>query len=311
MRKRFENEHDVPLFGTYCDPFGERRGSGAVRPSEPIPAEEPSFFRTFDPGKVYFSWLGHSSVFLHILGQNILIDPVFSRFTSPVPFAGPQRFPGRLPKAGDFPELDLVLITHSHYDHLDRATIRSLDPKVSAYVVPEGVGAILRRFGAAPDKITELSWYESTDRDGLTVTLVPSQHDSGRSPFSMNRSLWGGFVLQGGDFTIFDSGDGGYADHFSRIAQRFGKIDLAIMECGQYNERWHAIHMFPEESVRASMDLGAGLAVPVHWGAYVLSDHAWDDPPKRFSKRAGELCQPFRIMKINEWLTLEGARPAP
>ncbi len=120
----------------------------------------------------------------------------------------------------------------------------------------------------------------------------------------MNRTLWGGFVLQSKDFTVFDSGDGGYADHFSKIHERFGDVDLAIMECGQYNQKWHTIHMFPEESVQACLDVHAKLAVPVHWGAYVLSDHAWNDPPKRFSRRAEELGQPYKVMKINEWLTI-------
>lgn len=304
MGKQYENEHNVPLFGEYIDPFAERRGTEEIRPSKPLPAEEPTFLRRFEQGRVYASWLGHSSVFLHMGQQNILIDPVFSARTSPVPFAGPRRFPGRRPKASDFPEIDLVLVTHSHYDHLDRQTIRALNAQVKHYIVPEKVGAILKRFGVARDKITELNWYESCSRNGLTITLVPSQHDSGRSPFLMNRTLWGGFVLQSGDFTVFNSGDGGYADHFTKIRERFGEIDLAIMECGQYNCKWHNIHMFPEESVQACLDLHAKLAIPVHWGAYVLSDHAWNDPPKRFSRRADELGQSYRVMKINEWLEL-------
>lgn len=304
MRKKYENEQKVPLFGKYTDPFGERRGTGDTRPAQPIASVEPSYRRPFEPGKVSFSWLGHSSVFLRMQEQNILIDPVFSMFTSPVPFAGPRRFPGRAPKPGDFPGIDLVLITHSHYDHLDRKTIRSMDAQVKHYVVPEGVGAILKRFGIAADKVTELGWYEDYTRDGLMVTLVPSQHDSGRSPFSMDATLWGGFLLRNKDYTVYQSGDGGYAGHFSKIHEKYGDIDLAIMECGQYNQKWHAIHMFPEESVQACLDLHAKLAVPVHWGAYVLSDHAWDDPPRRFSQRAEELGQPCRIMKINEWLTI-------
>lgn len=304
MRKKYENEQNVPLFGKYSDPYIERRGNGDVHPSQPIAAMEPSFHRQFEQDKLYFAWLGHSSVFLHMQEQNILIDPAFSAYTSPVPFVGPRRFPGRVPEPSDFPEIDLVLITHSHYDHLDKATIRSLESFVKHYVVPEGVGAILKRFGIAASKITELGWYESFCQTGLAVTLVPSQHDSGRSPFSMNRTLWGGFVLQSKDFTVFDSGDGGYADHFSKIHERFGDVDLAIMECGQYNQKWHTIHMFPEESVQACLDLHAKLAVPVHWGAYVLSDHAWNDPPKRFSRRAEELGQPYKVMKINEWLTI-------
>lgn len=304
MGKKYENEQSVSLFGVYEDPYIQRRGSGNPRPSQPVPAAEPSFRRQFEQGKLYFSWLGHSSVFLHMQEQNILIDPVFSTYTSPVPFAGPKRFPGRKPNPDDFPEIDLVLVTHSHYDHLDRKTICSLDAQVKRYVVPEGVGAILKRFGIAADKITELIWYESCCQKGLEVSLVPSQHGSGRNPFAMKDSLWGGFLLRSKDHTVYHSGDGGYAGHFSKIHEKYGDIDLAVMECGQYNKKWHAVHMFPEESVQACRNLHAKLAVPVHWGAYVLSDHAWDDPPKRFSQRAEELGQPCRIMKLNEWLTI-------
>lgn len=304
MGKKYENERQVPLFGKYHDPFASRRGNEKPRPALPIPAMEPTYLRQFDVGELYFSWLGHSSVFLHMQGQNILIDPVFSKFTSPVPFAGPRRFPGRAPKPAVFPEIDFVLITHSHYDHLDKKTVLSLDFKVKHYVVPEGIKAILKRFGIKQDKITELSWYENCSEKGLAISLVPSQHGSGRNPFSMNSSLWGGYLLQSKDYTVYHSGDGGYADHFHSIQQKYGDIDLAIMECGQYNEKWHGVHMFPEESVQACLDLHAKLAIPVHWGAYVLSDHGWDDPPKRFAQRAQELGQACRIAKINEWITL-------
>ena len=120
----------------------------------------------------------------------------------------------------------------------------------------------------------------------------------------MNRSLWGGFLLKSENHTVFNSGDGGYAGHFKEIYERFGTVDLAIMECGQYNEKWHAIHMFPEETVQACEDLHAKLTVPVHWGTYVLSDHAWDDPPKRFAWQVDEKGIPYRILEINQWLVL-------
>lgn len=304
MGKKYENENEVPLFGQSTDPFASRRGNEKRRPSKPVPAMTPTFKRQFAKEKLYFSWLGHSSVFLCVQGQNVLIDPVFSKFTSPVSFAGPRRFPGKPPKAEDFPKIDFVLITHSHYDHLDKTTLLSLDAQVGRYIVPEGVKSVLQRFGIKPDKITELSWYESFTKCGLAITLVPSQHGSGRGPFSMNKSLWGGYLLQSETYTVYNSGDGGYAGHFRRIQEKYGDIDLAIMECGQYNEKWHSVHMFPEESVQACIDLHAKLAIPVHWGAYVLSDHPWNDPPKRFERRAAELGQPCRITVINEWIIL-------
>lgn len=304
MGRKFENEAKLPLFGKYADPFAERRGNGSKRPPHALAVTDAAFKRQFEPDKCSFCWLGHSSSFLHLQQQSILIDPVFSRFVSPVPFAGPRRFPGRAPRAEDFPEIDLVLITHSHYDHLDRKTIRALDRQTKCYVVPLGVGAVLKRFGVSPDKIRELNWYESLSMSGLEITLVPSQHDSGRGPLSMNSTLWGGYLLRGKKYTVYHSGDGGYADHFRKIQKTYGDVDLAIIECGQYNEKWHTVHMFPEESVQACVDLHAKLAVPVHWGAYVLSDHAWNDPPRRFVQRAKELGVPYRVLGINRWLIL-------
>lgn len=303
MGKKFTNLNPVPLFGDYTDPFGDRRGSGAVRPEKPLQAAAPNFLG-LDDDRLHFAWLGHSSVFLKIQRNTVLIDPVFCRFTSPVPFAGPKRFPGSLPKPSDFPAIDLLLITHNHYDHLDSAAIRALDGQVKHCVVPSGVGKYLRRFGVKAEKITELGWYETWEGNHLTVTAAPTQHGSARTPFDRDQTLWCSFVLKSRDYTVFDTGDGGFGDHFADIRKRYGSPDLAVMECGQYNRRWHSVHMFPEESAKAARILGAKLAVPVHWGAYVLSDHPWDDPPKRFSLRAEELGVPFRIPVLNEIITL-------
>lgn len=184
--------------------------------------------------------------------------------------------------------------------HLDRATIRALDGQVGQYIAPSGVGGNLRRFGIQSSKITELGWYEETSVDGLTVICTPSQHNSSRTILDWNRTLWGSYVLKDGAHTVFDSGDGGFGNHFSEIRERYGAPDLAIMECGQYGEKWHTTHMFPEESVQACRMLEAKLAVPVHWGAYVLSNHPWDDPPRRFRQRAEELNQRFRIPVLNQ-----------
>lgn len=305
MSKKYQNLVQTPLFGSYVDPYADRRGNGAVRPGQPLPSVIPDLKRVFDRGTLHAAWLGHSSVMLAAGEKRILIDPVFCKFTSPLPFAGPKRFPGKTLSAKDFPELDLVLITHSHYDHLDRKTIRNLDKQIKQYVVPAGLKKILTGFGAAPEKIAELSWYEAWTGIGLQVVLTPSQHGSARSPFDQNRTLWGSYFIKWKNYTVFDTGDGGFGEHFSQFAEQYGNPDLAIMECGQYNERWHGVHMFPEESVQAAVMLGAKLAVPVHWGAYVLSDHAWDDPPKRFSRYAEELGVSYKIPILNQWIHIE------
>lgn len=305
MAPKYQNQNPVPLFGQWEDPYADRRGVGQTHPADPLPCAKTDFHRAFLDDRLYFSWLGHSSVFLHMDGKSILIDPVFCRYASPVPFFGPKRFPGFVPRASDFPEIDLLLITHSHYDHLDKKAIRRLNRQVKRFIAPKGVGDLLHRFGVSRKKITELGWYDEFALDGLTVTCTPSQHDSARTPFDLDQTLWCSYVLKNKDFSVYDCGDGGFAGHFQEIYDKFGSFDLGIMECGQYNTRWHAIHMFPEESVEAAKILGAKVAVPVHWGAYVLSDHPWDDPPKRFSRRAQELGVACRLPKLYEILEIE------
>lgn len=304
MQSHYKNISQVNTFDHYKDPYADRRGSGPIRPESPLPTAIPDFHRSFEQNKIYFSWLGHSSVFLHMHGMNILIDPIFSKYASPVPLPMLNRFPGKVIVSSDLPEIDLVLITHNHYDHLDRKTIRSLDYKVKRYLVPTGVEKILRSFGIAKGKIRELYWYEKTELNGLQISLVPSQHFSARFLHDRNRTLWGGYILKDKNHTVYDSGDGGFAEHFEKIREKYGPIDLAILECGQYNERWYSMHMFPEETVEAARILDAKLSVPVHWGAFVLSDHAWDDPPKRFSQRADELSVKYQIPVLYDWVIM-------
>lgn len=304
MAKHYENPISAPMFGQFADPFSSRAHKGNTRPSEELPRDIPAFHREYCTDRLYFSWLGHSSVFLVIHGKTILIDPVFSRYASPLPFAGPKRFAGKAPQKSDFPEIDYVLITHCHYDHLDRKTIRMMDSHVKQYVVPEGVGKILHRFGVAKQKITELTWNQELEQDGLTIVCTASQHTSARSLWDKNQSLWCSYVLSDDTFRVFDTGDGGYGTHFQTIREQYGPVDFAIMECGQYHERWHGMHMFPEESVEAAKTLGAGLAIPVHWGGFVLSDHAWDDPPKRFlmhAEKVGLNCEVPRLYALMEF----------
>lgn len=300
MHSKFTNQHPTSMFAHFSDPYRHRRGHGPLHPTKPLDSETPNFLRVFPQNSLFFSWLGHSSVFLNIDGKNILIDPVFSKRPSPLPFIGPKRFPGHVITPKELPEIDLVIITHNHYDHLDKATILSLDKQVKHYVAPTGVGGNLHSFGIARERISELGWYEEATLNGLTVICTPSQHNSIRSPFDANRTLWGSFLIKSQHFTVYDTGDGGFSTHFGEIRERYGAPDLAIMECGQYGESWHSSHMFPEESVEASRILGAKLSIPVHWGAYVLSDHPWDDPPKRFRLRSEELGLPFRIPRLYE-----------
>jgi len=233
-------------------------------------------------------WFGHSSYFIKINGKNILVDPVFSGNASPVSlftanFKGSNVFSGN-----DFPDLDVILITHDHYDHLDYETILELKAKTKLFCTSLGVGAHLERWGIPPDKIVEFDWWESKQLfPDLELTATPARHFSGRG-FARYKSLWSSFVVRTLTHKLFLGGDSGYDTHFKTIGEKFGPFDLALLECGQYNEDWPYIHMMPEQTVQASIDLQAAVLMPVHWGKFKLSLHTWKEPIERASKAATE-----------------------
>ncbi|RAU96148.1 hypothetical protein DQG13_21005 [Paenibacillus sp. YN15] len=227
-------------------------------------------------------WLGHSSLLVQINGLTLLLDPMFGTAPSPVPFVGGKRYSDTPPAdVKDLPPIDAVLLSHDHYDHLDYGTIRKLRSKVGHFFVPLGVGAHLERWGVPAEKITEADWWDELGLQGLKLFCAPSRHFSGRSLTDRNTTLWCSWVLDGGQERIFFSGDSGYGPHFQEIGKRYGPFDLTLMECGQYNERWAAIHMLPEETVQAHQDVGGKLLLPIHWGAFTLSLHAWTEPVER------------------------------
>lgn len=297
---KYKNLNDIPLFGKYTDPYRERRVEGNTRPDFVLPFLEPNFKQEYEPSSIYVSWLGHSSMFLRMSNLNILIDPIFSTYASPIPIGMLKRFKGRQLHEKDFPNIDVVCITHNHYDHLDKKTIKNLDYKVKNYIVGKGVGFYLRLFGVKKEKIVELQWNESIKIEDLTITFLPTQHSSARYLLDSNRTLWGSFLLKNENYTIYDSGDGGYTNYFETIYKNYGPIDLAIMECGQYNQRWHGLHMFPEESVQAAKTLHAKCVIPVHHSAFILSDHAYNEPVSRFVQRANELQVSTLLPKLYE-----------
>lgn len=219
-------------------------------------------------------WFGHSSYYIKINGKNILVDPVFSGHAAPVSFFTASFKGSNTYSANDFPELDMVLITHDHYDHLDYKTIRALKAKTKLFCTSLGVGAHLERWGIAPNNIVELDWWESNAvGEGITMTAAPARHFSGRD-FARNKTLWSSFILKTTNHTIYLGGDSGYDTHFKIIGEKFGPFDLALLECGQYNEDWPYIHMMPEQTVQASIDLKAAVLMPIHWGKFKLSLHA-------------------------------------
>jgi L-ascorbate metabolism protein UlaG (beta-lactamase superfamily) len=254
-------------------------------------------------------WFGHSSYYFVAGGKRILVDPVFSGNASPFSF-GARSFPGaNVYDPDDFPSIDLLILTHDHYDHLDYETILKLRGRVKQIVTSLGVSAHLRYWGFEPRTITELDWWQSTEiGDGMTVTATPARHFSGRS-FVRNKTFWSSFVLNWGGLKIFIGGDSGYDQHFREIGEKLGPFDLALLECGQYNEQWPDIHMMPEMTVQAAIDLKAKAFMPVHWAKFALSLHAWDDPIKRVTASAAARGVPILTPMIGEPVALDQPYP--
>ncbi|MBQ0052820.1 MAG: MBL fold metallo-hydrolase, partial [Treponema sp.] len=232
------------------------------------------------------TWFGHSSFLIQMNGKNILFHPVFSDMISPVSFTGVRKFTTAPVKIFELPEIDILILSHDHYDHLDYKSILELDPKVKQYVVPLGVENHLKKWKIAREKVKEMAWWEETEFEGLKISCTPARHFSGRWITGRNETLWCSWVLNDGKRQVFENGDSGYGSHYKQISQKFGGFDFALMECGQYNVRWPQIHSFPEEAVAAMNEIGAKLVMPVHWGAAILSDHGWDDSPERFVRAA-------------------------
>ncbi len=275
------------------------RASKDREPSQPLPSVKTDLNDLPATGATLV-WFGHSSYLLKISGKTILVDPVFSGHASPVSFFG-KNYPGsNVYRVADMPEIDILLLTHDHYDHLDYKTIRELRPKVKQVVASLGVGAHLERWDYAPGTIQELAWHEGTNLEGgIHLTALPSRHFSGRL-FKRGQTLWSSFVLDAPNYKLYLGGDSGYDTHFAEIGAQYGPFDLAILECGQYNQNWPYIHMMPEQTAQAALDLRAKVLLPVHWGKFTLALHPWYEPIERVSKRTQELGLPLATPLIGQ-----------
>lgn len=252
-------------------------------------------------------WFGHSSYLIRANGLTFLVDPVFSGHASPVSFFG-KSFPGTdVYSAADMPAIDCLILSHDHYDHLDYQTITGLIPKVRKFYTALGVGAHLERWGVPPDRIVEMDWWEGGPiAPGVTLTATPARHFSGRG-LARGKTLWASYVLNLPGYTFFLGGDSGYDTHFRAIGEKYGPFDLAILECGQYNQDWPFIHMFPEQVVTAAQDLRAKTLLPVHWGKFALAYHAWNEPIGRVTKCAAEQQLDITTPKIGEPVVIGAA----
>ena len=238
---------------------------------------------------IKFVWLGHSTILVSMGGKVILFDPIFSNAASPLSLVV-KRFQPPVIDLASLPKIDIVVVSHDHYDHLDMETIKQLRDDDISFVVPLGLGAHLEHWGVSAEKITELDWWEETQIDGLTLICTPSQHFSGRrGPYREKRSLWASWLIKSPDQSVYFSGDSGYADHYRQIGERYGSVDLVFMDSGQYNTRWRYVHNMPEEAVQAVLDINGQLLVPIHWGMFTLSMHDWFEPPVRVLAEAARL----------------------
>lgn len=260
---------------------------GEKVPSVSLPQQKVNLAELFtrDSDAVKAAWLGHSSLLINIDGYSVLTDPVFERKVSPI---GPTRFNKDLPlDIGDLPAVDAVIISHDHYDHLNKFSIKKLLHKVGVFIVPIRVGELLRKWGVPESKIVELSWWQEYSPLGdLTIAATPARHFSGRALFDRNRRHWASWVIQTSRHKVFFSGDTGYFSGFREIGTKYGPFDIVFMECGAYNKHWSNIHMFPEQTVQAFADLGGKTLQPIHWATFNLSLHAWYEPMERFLEAA-------------------------
>ncbi len=268
-------------------------------------AFDKDIFLSIIDSSINISWFGHSSVIINITNKVILIDPVFSKYASPVPFTnGSFNFTNDY-TVENLPPIDILLISHDHYDHLDMNTIKQIDSKVQSYYVPLGVKAHLTKWGIDESKISIADWWdEFVINDNLTIVSTPSRHFSGRGT-KRNTTLWCSWVMKSPRGNIYFGADSGYGKHFKTIGEKFGPFKITMIECGQYNVKWPNIHAMPEQSVQANIDLKGEKMIAIHWSKFQLALHSWTDPIERArveaTKKNVDLIEPMigDIIEIN------------
>jgi L-ascorbate metabolism protein UlaG (beta-lactamase superfamily) len=247
-------------------------------PAKPVPVHQLSREQLLAAPDNSLFRLGHSTVLLKLNGAFWLTDPVFSKRASPLQWAGPKRFHQPPISIEELPPIKGVIISHSHYDHLDRAAVLALAAKTEHFLAPLGVGDILTKWGIAASKVRQLDWWEETSVDGIRFAATPSQHFSGRSFLDQNETLWASWVIDTGAMRVFFSGDSGYFDGFRQIGERYGPFDVTLMETGAYDKHWPDVHMQPEQTLQAHIDVKGHYLLPIHNGTFDLALHVWHEP---------------------------------
>jgi L-ascorbate metabolism protein UlaG (beta-lactamase superfamily) len=294
------------------------KGEKGREPEHPIPTVpfDRKAWEAIPDDQLAICWLGHSTVLVKLDGVTFLTDPVFGERASTFTFAGPRRFAyTEQMEVWKLPWVDFVLLSHDHYDHLCYETIFDLvvmrmsgaaqnRPKVPLkFITALGVGAHLEKWQVPADRITEVVWGQEVDANGVRITFVPSRHFTGRTMRNRFSTLWGAFVLEGRTKRIFFGADSGYTATFKELGERFGRFDLALLECGAYSQYWPEIHLFPEQTAQAAKDLHADLLMPIHWGKFALGLHPWRESIERVSNGAQALGLPLLTPRIGRILT--------
>ncbi len=285
--------------------FGKKEG---LRPDHPITAVRTDL-RSLAPDSDLVVWFGHSSYLVQTDGRRALVDPVFLS-AAPLSFLNRPFKGADLYRPEDMPDIDYLVITHDHWDHLDHGTVKALMPRIRAVVCPLGVGEHFEYWGFPKERIVELDWHEQASLDdGFAVRCLPARHFSGRG-LKSNQSLWGSFLLQAPSRKIYIGGDGGYGKHFAEIGREFPDIDLAVLENGQYNEAWRYIHILPGQLAQAAKDLGAKQVLTVHHSKYALARHRWDEPLKTEATLAADTTLHVLRAEIGEVVPLAAPQEA-
>lgn len=309
----FSQMFDI-LKGIY---FTEQKGS---IPKQNLPIKRLTYNEFYIDNKDTFHYtrLGHSTIMFQLAGKVWLTDPVFEDFITPYEWIGWKRFHPVPLDIDSLGQIEGVIISHDHYDHLEEKTIIKLKEKVNFFIVPLGVGKRLANWGVPTHKIKSLDWWESTKIGEVELISTPSQHFSGRSLFDRASTLWSSWVVRANGKSLFFSGDSGYFDGFKKIGEKYGPFDITFIENGQYNERFEFVHMFPKQTIQAHKDLKGKLLVPIHNGTFKISFHPWKEPMTRITELGKE--ENIRVLiprmgevidiasppeKIDKWWKLE------
>lgn len=277
----------------------------------PVARGDTAFLRA-NKGKITLTWIGHATLLLQIEGFNILTDPHFSERASPVQWAGPKRVVPPSPSLEELPPINMVLLSHDHYDSLDAQSVKRLyhrgGGQDTMFFVPLGLKEWLQSLGVT--NVIEMDWWDEFDVGPITIAAVPMQHWGKRSPFSRNNHLWASWIVLSEDFRFYFGGDAGYSPHFRETGEKYGPFDLASLPIGAYEPRWFMKdhHINPEEAVQAHMDLKSKKSVAMHWGTFILTDEPLDEPPVRLRQAMKDRGLPddeFRVLKHGETIVLE------